>query len=265
MIEDPKITNSLKRSEFELVSIEDKLANLENFLGQISDIKFDVKKQLYEEAFESIKQKIIDMLIKNYEASGIETRTGTLLENIKRARLAIYFKSERSDPEIAVKMPREQDAKKYKDEDVKKTYTVANSLNFGSVRAPHETQEITHTNTGRSRVAKASVLNEGQKRKVKKQILGFEVKNNSMLGKKKKAKTKGVDFIGGVSLDFSTARRGKNSTKIGISYLVKDEEKKGEVIVIDPKPYFYLSSGQLSEIGMLLRERVQKQLDQMSL
>lgn len=90
------------------------------------------KEQVYNYAVAYHRDTIVGMLLANYAKSGIETKSGTLLANIKNAN--IHVKMSGSTPVLHIQLPTTQKLKKYAGKSAEQTYAVANALDTGAVR-----------------------------------------------------------------------------------------------------------------------------------
>lgn len=217
-------TGIIKSAQERQLEIEKKLKEIESLTNEFKGYSFEQKLALYQEAFEPLKRKVVQMLIRNYNSSGIKTKTGTLLNNIKKARIDIFFANKKEDtpPQISVKLPKESDISKYKGKDVKKSYIVANALDAGAVHGASESSFA----------------------------------NKSKIKKKAKKKNGGVELIGGVQIDLSTAtKKGRRTTADS-----KTTSGAGKLTIISEFDYFQLSKSQLRSISSMLIKNVESML-----
>jgi hypothetical protein len=124
--------NIYKSAEERREKIEDKLNEIDLLTNKTGNLSKQEKEKLYNEALDILKPQIISMLVQNYNSSGVKTRTGTLLSNIKKANISIKIKG--AAPELQIKMPQEGSLKKYKGKNADETYKAINAVDAGSVR-----------------------------------------------------------------------------------------------------------------------------------
>lgn len=257
-----------------LEQITSSIDELAEKLLLIEQIPTKNRQLLFEAALEPIKPKIIKMLVQNYNASGLQTRTGTLLANIKKSRIWVFMqgKSKNAVPKIALRLPTTANVSKYKDGKVDKPYIVANSQHFGAVHTPREKREIIDLGKKTSRIGKASIIGQDKKRTIKKKVLGYAVTNKAAESIarsrtiKNVPKLKGRKFEQGVQIDFGSAQREGRKSTINVSYNSKGEpvksskllgeDNKAQMVIIDALPFYYLTGDQLKQIGNEMQRNV---------
>lgn len=196
------------------------------------------------DAADQIESQVRRFLEDNYNASDIMTRTGTLLDAIRKTKVRATVDGNRV--KLSMNMPR--DPKAHKGQTEGEFFQMAGALNFGSVRMPQSTKKV------RAVVDTVTGAITGYRRmdplggKVKRAI-----KKYAMTGKmhaRTKSRLADGTTIGGKyyeGYDLGTTFW----TNLNKNMKPKSVKFSGGTIVTMPHPFFYLKPSQERAIGKL--------------
>lgn len=243
----PRLDVALKR----LDEIEAGLERAAESIGSYAEaLTEEVMSVIFATAAREITGMVRGFLMVNLLRSGVGQRTKGYdsTNNLQRAvkNSIVRARMDRGRLVIRVQMPTNMPA--YVDGKGNSTpfYEVAGSLNYGAVRAPHQSKQQVDLPTGMVRTTYGAAIGERAKRTVKKYALGGDVSARALHSVEAGSK--------------ANRTPGRKGFQIGVA--TKDTKKSvtlsGGAVVIKPKNFYRLTKGQQD---ILLREffkRVEK-------
>lgn len=205
-------------------------------MRRMEDIPDTIMREVAIMAFRHTRYRLLDFLMANFRASGIGQKsaeeyraTGQLERAIRQTQFAFVWNNGR--PFIRMSMP--ANVGKYKSG--ASVHVVAASLNFGAVRAPLKERDVVDLPTGHRTRRVEAVLGERAKRSLKRFALG---------GGQSKRERSSLEN-GRKSRDGRVIMEPVKLGNIHVySKSVKIETDQGDVVVIRPRRFFYISETQ---------------------
>ena len=229
------------------------LHNAEQLMEKLDCIPETIIREVSLMAFRQTRYLLRDALMANFRASGIgyrnaeEYRATGMLEQAVRGTVFTFVWND-GRPFIRMSMP----ANVGKYQGGSSVHVVAASLNYGAVHTPRRERDVTDLPTGNRSKQTTAVLGAKAQRSLKRLALGGEMSQRARASLEKgRTGRDGWVIVEPVKL----------GTVEGYSKSVRVETSQGDVVVIRPLRFFYISEPQREQFEAAFMAMVSSYID----